>query len=107
MNDIAKVDWDMVPVEPDEDFDAEENQKTIQSIIRDTNKLRAKKKREWRDKARERTSAVARYVKSDTDKNPKKYFGKKFLTYLRGREIIDEIKDAKKKQERKDRKKKV
>lgn len=106
MGKIAKHDWHLVPIEPDANFDPEHNKKVIEDTIRKSQIIAARKKREWENKARERTAAVAQYVKAidtgNTEKSVLDYFGRKELARLRGEEImqsiIAEFSNAKKKE---------
>lgn len=95
---IEKVDLPFVNVDPDPGFDPEHNRKVIQKTIEWTDKMAAKKVRDYQDSLHERTSAFAQYVdsfnKGNTNTNIEKYFGKQYLTYLRGQQVIEQIKKA-------------
>ena len=95
---IDKVDLKFVKVDPDENFSPEHNRAVIKKTIEWTEKMAAKKDREYQDSLRERTSAFAQYAndfeKGRTDTKVEKYFGKQYLTYLRGQQILDKIKKA-------------
>lgn len=98
---LDKADWGYAQLDPDPDFDAERNQRVIDNVIR-KNELNFKRKERERKKAlRERTSAIASYVKhtsKDVKISPQDYFGRQYLTELRGKQIIDVLKNAKAKQ---------
>lgn len=100
---LDQADWGYAPLDPDPDFDAQHNQKVIDGIVRANEKNAQRKKKEQLDEIKERSNAVASYVKSvakdKSNTTPEGYFGKKYLAYLRGREIIDIMKNAKKQQE--------
>lgn len=93
---IEKVDLPFVNVDPDPDFSPEHNQEVIRRTIEWTDKMATKKNRDYQDGLKERTTAYAQYVdsfnKGNTNTNLEKYFGKTYLAYLRGQEIIDKIK---------------
>ena len=95
---VNRADWGYVGIDPDPGFDAKHNQKVIDEVIRENDLLRKRKEREFKDKSQERTSAVASYIKSVTkDKSnmtPADYFGRKQLAYLRGKEILEKLKNA-------------
>jgi hypothetical protein len=95
---IDKVDLKYVPVDPEAGFSPEHNRDVIKRTIEWTEKMAAKKDREYQDSLRERTSAFAQYAtdfeKGRTDTKIEKYFGKDYLTYLRGQQILDKIKKA-------------
>ena len=95
---IEKVDLPFVNVDPDPDFDPKHNEEVVRRTIEWTEKMAATKQRDYQDGLRERTSAFAQYVdsfnKGNTNTNMEKYFGKKYLTYLRGQQVINKIKKA-------------
>ena len=95
---IEKVDLPFVNVDPDPGFDPDKSREVIRRTIEWTEKMVAKKERDYQDGLRERTSAFAQYVdsfnKGKTNTNVEKYFGKQYLTYLRGQQVIDTIKKA-------------
>jgi hypothetical protein len=94
-NKIEPIDYKFVPVEPDPNFSAEKNKKVIEESIAKFKQMTKRKKKEWEEGARERTSAVARYIKAldngDTEKNVLEYFGRKEIARLRGEEIRTSI----------------
>lgn len=92
---VAKADWKFVKVDPDPNFSASHNRNVVDEVIRETEALNRKKKREFREGMGERSSAAAQYLKSVDQGNsaqPEKYFGKKYLAYLRGVEILEKLK---------------
>ena len=95
---IAKVDMKFVPVDPEAGFSPEHNRAVIKKTIEWTEKMETKKDRDYQDSLRERTSAFAQYAadfeRGRTDTKVEKYFGKEYLTYLRGQQILDKIKKA-------------
>ena len=104
MNDkVDRADWGYVGLDPDLGFDARHNQRVVDEVIRETGITQKRKKREFERESKERTSAIASYVKSlvrdKSNTTPEQYFGKRHLAYLRGQEIIRRLKDAKAKQE--------
>ena len=99
---VPKVDWGYVPVDPDSNFSASENQRVIDEVIKENELNRKRKEKEFKDKSGERISAVASYVKqlAKTGENTsvEGYFGKRYLAYLRGEEIINRLRYAKENQ---------
>jgi hypothetical protein len=93
---IQPKDLKYVSVDPDPNFDPEHNQRVIEQTIRDNDKLVKSRIGVFDEKAKERTNAVATYLRSisqggkSTDRE--KFFGKKYLAYLRGQEVMDSIK---------------
>ena len=93
---IQPQDLRYVKVDPDPDFDPVHNQAVIEKTIKDNEKLVRERNRESLDKIKERNNALAIYLRSLNQggkaTNYEKFFGKKYLTYLRGKEIMDQIK---------------
>lgn len=92
MTKIQPEDYKFVPVDPDPNFDADKNKEVIEGVIRDTEKIAKKKKREAYEGIDERAEAMAQFLKS-ADKGGKtsnvaKYFGRKELARLRGESLI-------------------
>lgn len=79
----------------EEGFSPEHNKFVIENTIK---KYKAKRKRQQKDyveSVRERSDAVATYLKSsaaETDKPVESYFGKKWMAYLRGEKILEKLK---------------
>jgi len=90
MNKIHPRDYGFVPVEPDPDFSEEKNRAVIKWVIEETDRIKAKKMREFDDKLKVRTDAVSRFIErikmGKGDSEVKTYFGKKTLDYLSGRD---------------------
>ena len=97
-NKIEKVDLKYANVDPDPDFSEEHNRQVIQRTIDWTDAMEARKEREYQDQLGERTSAAAKYMtdvnRGGVNTDIEKYFGKQYLTYLRGQQIMDRIKKA-------------
>lgn len=95
---IEKIDLPFVNVDPDPGFDPEYNRQVIKRTIEWTEKMAATKDREYQDGLRERTSAFAQYAhdfdKGGVSTNIQKYFGKEYLTHLRGQQVLNRIKKA-------------
>ena len=93
---VHPMDYGYVPVDPDPDFSVEHNERVIRNTIKSTKANMRRKGREHDDDYRERSEAVAHYVKSQQQGRVKhnigKYFGK-HLAYLRGEEVIARIQD--------------
>lgn len=79
----------------DASFVARHNRDIVDEVIKDTERVSKMKSRQFEDKLRERSDAVATYLKSveqGKEKNVSKYFGKKNLAHLRGEQILETIK---------------
>ena len=80
----------------DKDFDPEHNKRVIKETIKKTDEMIRRKGREHDDAYRERAHAGAKYLKAvsegtkTTDIN--KYFGNRYLAYLRGMEVMNKLK---------------
>lgn len=99
---INKSDWKYVPVDPEEGFSAEHNQRVIDRTIKKSEEYRRKREKEFDDNLRERSSALAQYLKSlqsGKSTSVEEYFGKSYLTHLKGQNILERIKRAKEKKE--------
>ncbi len=94
---ILPVDYGQVPIDPEPGFSAERNIKVIDQVIKESERNRRRKGREHNEQVRERTSAIAQYLKSlerDKANGVEKYFGKKYLSRLAGRDKLRQIKEA-------------
>ena len=95
LNKVHPKDYEFVNKEPDADFDPKHNKRIIQEVIEESEKLWKAKKRAYSESLGERTDALAQYVKSvsegNTESNVSKYFGQKYLMYLKGQEILQKI----------------
>jgi hypothetical protein len=83
---------------PEQGFSPERNKQVIENSIRKTEMFRARQWHNWEDKTRERANALASFFKYlETGKggaNPLgKYFSRKMRAYLRGEEIIAELRN--------------
>ena len=93
---VAPQDLKYVRPEPDLNFDPEHNKQVIEATIKATDKMARQRMKEAMEKVGERVSAVKTYVQGlsegrrSTDRE--KFFGKEYLTYLRGQEIVEKIK---------------
>ena len=93
---IQPQDLKFVSVDPDPNFDPLHNMAVIEKTIKDNEKLVKARNRQAEEGAKERINATAIYLRSinqggkATDRE--KFFGKKYLAYLRGKEIMENIK---------------
>lgn len=92
---VHKKDYKYVPKDVASGFDAERNKRIIDEVIEETDRVRARKKREFTEQLKERTDAVATYLHSieqgGSTSNILRYFGRKHLSYLRGKQILEKI----------------
>ena len=96
---INPVDYHMVPVDPDADFDPKHNQEVIDWTIKQAEEEHRKRQREFGDKVKERAEAMSTYFESlkmgNAKSDVKQYFGEQHLAYLKGYEMIDKLKQMK------------
>jgi len=74
-------------------FNPDYNKFVIENTIKKTNALRIKKMKQFRDAIGERVDAALDYCYSMKNRSMpvEKYFGKKWMAYLRGEEIADKL----------------
>ena len=100
---IMPEDWGFVPVDPSPNFSAEHNRRVVDEVIRDGEATKRKKDKEYMDQLGERSAATAQYLKSlqkGSTSNAEKYFGRKYLAHLTGRQKLEQIKKAYAKKEK-------
>lgn len=74
----------------DPGFSPARNKATLERTIAKMDKLRAQKRKEYEEGVRERADAVATYLRSRIAQGStpvEKYFGKRWMAYLRGQRI--------------------
>ena len=83
------------PDEPEPGFSVKRNKQVIAKTIKEYEKQRAKKRKEFRDKLKYRTDAAATYLTGrrglSRSLSVEKYFGKQELARLRGEEIVNRL----------------
>ena len=93
---IQSQDLKYVKVDPDPEFDPIHNMAVIEKTIKDNEKLVEKRNNESLERTKERTNALAIYLRSINQGGKttdyQKFFGKKYLAYLRGKEIMEQLK---------------
>ena len=93
---IQSQDLKYVNVDPDPEFDPIHNMAVIEKTIKDNEKLVEKRNNESLERTKERTNALAIYLRSINQGGKttdyQKFFGKKYLAYLRGKEIMEQLK---------------
>ena len=93
---IAPQDLKFANVNPDPGFDPEHNRAVIEKTIKENEKLVRARNRDAEEGNKERINALSTYLRSistggkSTDRE--KFFGKKYLAYLRGSEVMQRIK---------------
>ena len=94
MDKVARADWKFVKVDPDPNFDPQHNRRVMEEVIRETDILSRQKKREFKEGLGERASAIATFISSinlgGKHEAAEKYFGKKFLNHLKGKDKLAE-----------------
>lgn len=79
---------------PEEGFSPKRNREVVEKSIQKAILMQENRKKDYIEQIRERTDAVATYLKSVAQGNEKdvdKYFGRRWLAYLRGQKIIEEV----------------
>ena len=80
----------------DENFSPEHNARVIAEVDAWNDEQDRKREREHKFNLSERTNAVAQYLKNVTQgkgvTTPEQYFGRRYLAYLRGEEIVKQLK---------------
>ncbi|MEK6878311.1 MAG: hypothetical protein AABY22_01815, partial [Nanoarchaeota archaeon] len=97
---IAPQDLKFVKVDPDPNFDPAHNKKVIEKTIKDNQRLVRERQRESLEGVKERHNALAVYLRSVNQggkaSDYKKFFGEKNLKrlkgYVRGMEVMENIK---------------
>ena len=93
---IQPQDLKYVKVDPDPNFDPIHNMAVIEKVIKDNEKLVRERSKEALEKVKERHNALAIYLRSINQGGKttdyQKFFGKKYLAYLRGKEIMEQLK---------------
>lgn len=95
---ILREDWKYMEQKPygDPDFSEEHNRRVIAETNRWNDEMDKKRDREYSEKTKERASAAAQYLKNISQgrgvADVNKYFGKRYLAYLRGEEIVKKLK---------------
>ena len=93
---ISPQDLKFVSVDPDTNFDPEHNKRVIEQVIEDNEKLVKTRVKDFEGKTKERHNAVATYLRSISQGGKttdyQKFFGRKYLAYLRGKEVMDNLK---------------
>ena len=93
---VEPQDLKYVKVDPDPNFDPQHNKQVIEDTINWTEKMQRKKMQDAMEGTKERIDAVRTYVQGISEGNSstdrEKFFGKKYLAYLRGKEIMEKIK---------------
>jgi len=101
IGDIDPQDRRFWPKNPEVGFSPEHNKKTIERSIKKYENTRRKKRAEYKEQVRERSDAVARFLKAKNwgfKGGIEKYLGRRNLAALRGEDIITKIQHAKRQQ---------
>ena len=82
---------------PSPDFDFDHNKRVIEQTIKDTQAMIRQKGRESKEGINERAWAASHYLRNIQQgkgtRNVEQYFGKNFLLYLKGKDILNQIKE--------------
>ena len=97
-DDISRKDWKFMEQMPQGDpgFSVEHNERVIKETNDWNDMMDRKRERDFKSKVQERTNAVAQYLKNVGSgkgiSSLEGYFGKRYLAYLRGEEIVKKLK---------------
>ena len=95
---IAREDWKFMEQAHygDSNFSEEHNKQVIAEVEDENDRMDRKRARDYHEKTRERANAVVQYLKNLTQGKGitgiDRYFGKRYLAYLRGEEIVNQLK---------------
>ena len=82
-------DYKYTNVDADPDFDPEHNKRVVEETIRKYELNQIKIRQKYGDKLKERSEALAMFLKArgngKAETDIKKYFGDKYLDYLKGK----------------------
>lgn len=82
---------------PDMGFSPERNKAIVDKTIAKYEAMRALRRKLFNDQLAERTDAIASYLAggegAHKGRSLERYFGRRYLAYLRGEEIVDEIRN--------------
>lgn len=93
---VDKKDWKYMTANADPTFSPERNKRIIDKTIKNYEAMLLKKERMFTEGLAERTDAAAYYVKhlqKGKSTPAEKYFGRRTLAYLRGKFLLDRLKD--------------
>ena len=96
---ISRKDWKYLEQKPygDDDFDPEHNKRVIDEVDEWNDAMDRRRDKEFKEKTQERVNAVAQYLGNISQgkgvHGVDKYFGKRYLAYLRGEEIVRQLKE--------------
>ena len=97
-DEIARKDWKFMEQMPygDLGFSEEHNRKVVAEVDAWNDEMDRMRSREYKEKVRERTDAVGSYFRNITQgkgvHGVDEYFGRRYLAYLRGEEIVKQLK---------------
>lgn len=95
---ISPEDWKFMEQAPygDPDFSEEHNRRVIAEVDEWNDRMDRVREKTHKESVRERSSAVSRYLHQLSQgrgvSGVDKYFGKRYLAYLRGQEILSKLK---------------
>jgi len=93
---VHEKDIKFVPVDGDPDFDLEHNKRVVAETIRKSERAYRERQREFNEGIKERADLAGQYLKSlnkgGSTSDVTKYFGKRYLAYLRGKEVVEMLK---------------
>ena len=93
---VDPEDWKYVNADPDPDFDADHNQRVVDDVIENTDRMIREKKSSHKKELEDRSWALSKYLKSlDTggkESDMGKYFGRRELARLQGEKAMEKIK---------------
>ena len=91
--DLDKRDYKFIVEKGEPGFSPERNKMVVEHSIKKMDAWLAKRKKEYKENLAERVDALAQYFQHMQYSNnpPDKYFGKRWMAYLRGELLMDRI----------------
>ena len=83
-------------IPPDPGFDPEKNRRVMEGVLKRTEAMHRNKRREFNVATQERGEAISHYLdhlKKRGSPGVEKFFGRRYLAYLKGREFRDELRE--------------
>lgn len=96
---ISPKDFKFLEQKPygDPGFDPEQNARVIAEVDAWNDEMDRKRDRDFKASLSERTSAIAQYLRNVSQgkgvSTPNEYFGRRHLAYLRGEEVVRQLKE--------------
>jgi len=97
IGEINSKDKKFWPDQPDPGFSPERNKQVVDKTIAKYEAMRRARQKEFGEQLGERTDAIASYLAggqgAHRGRSLERYFGRRYLAYLRGEDIVNEIRN--------------